>query len=289
LKLFSLIALITALLLAAPPAEAASFSLHPKVIGQGKTILARASLDADQGPVEMKFLGKSFPLYPTPGGEYVGLVACSAKAQAGVYPIRLYQAGEVKAGARITVKPVDYGVRRITVDPKYMELTKAQLARYRREVKLIRAAYATKSHSRLWKGGFLRPTSSVVVSKFGRRSIVNGQERSPHSGVDLRGKVGDEVRAPAKGRVVLVLDSFFGGLMVALDHGQGLFTNYLHLSKSLVKQGEPVEKGQVFALIGKSGRVTGPHLHFGVLLQGVKVDPLPFVDLTGTWARQMGD
>jgi murein DD-endopeptidase MepM/ murein hydrolase activator NlpD len=125
-------------------------------------------------------------------------------------PMRIVQAGRVVAGAKVNLKQINYGVRRITVDPKFMKLSEETLARYRKEIKLIRAAYALKSPERRWQGGFIRPTGSVVVSKFGRRSIVNGKERSPHSGVDLRGKVGDPVKAPADGEVALVLDSYFG-------------------------------------------------------------------------------
>ena len=268
---------------------AAGFWLEPKTLGQGEACLVSAKVSGKAPKVTVRFLERDFELQPSPSGVYTGMAAVSAKTKPGLYSMRLLVNGEPAAGAKIKVTAVNYGVRRITVDPKFMKLSDATLARYRREVKQIGVAYGLKSPRRLWEGGFLRPVDTVVVSKFGRRSIVNGQERSPHSGVDLRGKVGDPVMAPARGRVALVLDSYFGGLMVVLDHGQGLISSYLHLSKSLVEKGDMVEKGAVFCMVGNSGRVTGPHLHFSMIINKVKVEPLGFLKLSQKWARQMGD
>ena len=270
-------------------APAAGFTLEPRILGQGEAGLVTAQVGGGKDKIGLRFLERSFALQPSPLGGYVGLVAVPAKTKPGLYTMRLMVDGKQAAAAKVQVKAVDYGTRRIKVDPKFMKLSDATLARYRREVKQIKAAYGLKSKQRLWKGGFIRPVDTVVVSRFGRRSIVNGQERSPHSGVDLRGKTGDPVRAPAAGTVALVLDSYFGGLMVVLDHGQGLVSSYLHLSKSLVEEGDMVEKGAVFCEVGKSGRVTGPHLHFSVILNKIKVEPLGFVELSHLWARQMGD
>jgi murein DD-endopeptidase MepM/ murein hydrolase activator NlpD len=188
--------------------------------------------------------------------------------------------GRQLAAARLKVVPGDYGVRRITVKKKFMRLTPEQIARWKRETALIKAVYNRFTPRPLWSGGFIRPLDSVVVGAFGRRSIINGQERSPHGGVDLRGKTGTPVKAPAGGRVALVLDTFFGGNTILIDHGLGLVSVYMHLSVVLVKKGQRVHQGQVIGRVGATGRVTGPHLHFGIVLRGLKIDPLAWVELS---------
>jgi murein DD-endopeptidase MepM/ murein hydrolase activator NlpD len=108
---------------------------------------------------------------------------------------------------------------------------------------------------------------------FGARRFFNDQPRSPHSGIDLRAAAGTPVHAVGAGTVVLAAEHFFGGNSVYIDHGGGLISVSMHLSRMLVKQGERVTPGQVIGEVGATGRVTGPHLHFGVRWHGARVDP----------------
>lgn len=135
----------------------------------------------------------------------------------------------------------------------------------------------------------MMPLDSQVVSLFGRRSFVNGKEKSPHGGIDLRGADGTPVPAAADGTVALVIDAYFSGNTVLIDHGQGLITRYLHLSQALVKTGQKVKKGQVIGKVGSTGRVTGPHLDFGVKLAGARVDPQDWVALSQVLAQRLGE
>lgn len=112
------------------------------------------------------------------------------------------------------------------------------------------------------------------ASSFGSRRIINGTPRAPHSGIDLSSPAGTEVVATNHGRVVLVGNFFFAGGSVVLDHGGGLFTMYFHLSEFKVEEGAPVKKGDVLALSGATGRVTGAHLHWGARLANARIDPL---------------
>ena len=107
--------------------------------------------------------------------------------------------------------------------------------------------------------------------------MFNGQPRGLHRGLDLRGTEGTPIVACADGRVALTGDLYFSGNVVYINHGEGVFTAYLHMSKILVAQGQPVRKGEVIGLVGATGRVTGPHLHLSLLVQGVSVDPQPFL------------
>ena len=148
-------------------------------------------------------------------------------------------------------------------------------ARVAREGALAFAA-GRRSHEspRRWSAPFQRPRSSAISSGFGTGRTFNNQVTSRHLGVDFRGGVGAPVRAANRGVVVLVSTFFLGGRVVYLDHGEGLTTGYLHLSRLLVALGDTVARGQTIGLVGATGRVTGPHLHWTARYGGVTVNPL---------------
>jgi murein DD-endopeptidase MepM/ murein hydrolase activator NlpD len=127
------------------------------------------------------------------------------------------------------------------------------------------------------------PLSTPVTSNFGARSVYNGEPRSPHAGVDYSGNVGTPVLAPGHATVALAADLYFTGRTVVLDHGQGLYSILAHLSAMAVQTGARVERGAVVGALGATGRVTGPHLHWGMRLHGARIDPLSVLHvLSGT-------
>ena len=126
---------------------------------------------------------------------------------------------------------------------------------------------------------FIPPIDSVITSKFGKRRFINGTPRSPHMALDLRGAVGTEIYAPMAGSVVMAETHFYGGNKIILDHGGGLFTAYSHLDQFNVEEGEFVEQGAVIGLVGMTGRVTGPHLHWEVYLNEERINPELLIDL----------
>lgn len=126
---------------------------------------------------------------------------------------------------------------------------------------------------------FQSPIESVITSAYGKRRFINGNERSPHMALDLRGAVGREIFAPKSGKVVLAENHFYGGNKVILDHGGGLFTAYSHMSEILVEQEDVIEAGTVIGFVGMTGRVTGPHLHWEVFLNGNRINPELLIDL----------
>jgi murein DD-endopeptidase MepM/ murein hydrolase activator NlpD len=148
-----------------------------------------------------------------------------------------------------------------------------QLARIRGESRRQRALYLQHSDAPPPTAGFIQPLQGRISSRFGHRRFFNGQARNPHSGLDIAAPTGSEIRAPAAAEVTLVDDLYYNGKTIFLDHGQGLITMYCHLSESLVTEGERVEQGEVIGLVGATGRVTGPHLHWSVSLNGYRVDP----------------
>jgi murein DD-endopeptidase MepM/ murein hydrolase activator NlpD len=160
----------------------------------------------------------------------------------------------------------------------------ADLERIRREQAELKQIYASGSRSRLWQGGFRIPVPGEMNGPFGTRRLFNGELQSQHSGVDFRAQTGDPVHSAGSGVVCLAKDLFYSGNAVIVDHGAGVFTSYSHLSRMGVAVGQRVEKGMVVGLAGATGRATGPHLHWGVKVNNVSVNPLTFIrviDLLG--------
>jgi murein DD-endopeptidase MepM/ murein hydrolase activator NlpD len=174
---------------------------------------------------------------------------------------------------RVPIEAAAYQESELKVSRRYVEPAKADQERAATERARLREVLTRVSGERLWRGGFERPTRSRATSPFGTKRVLNGKQQSRHLGWDLDGKIGDPIVAAARGRVVLVDDLFYSGGTVILDHGQGLFTLYFHLSAFDVTAGGLVDKGQLLGKVGQSGRVTGPHLHFGLKLADTYVDP----------------
>jgi len=160
-------------------------------------------------------------------------------------------------------------------------LDSALEARVAREVEIAHEI-GRKSHEtpRLWTTPFVRPRPSAITSRFGAGRTFNGRVTSRHLGVDLRGATGAPVRAANRG-VVAAVDTFYlGGRIVYVDHGEGIVTAYMHLSKVLVAVGDTVTRGQRIGLVGATGRVTGPHLHWAARYGSLTVNPLDLLALT---------
>lgn len=168
-------------------------------------------------------------------------------------------------------------VQKLTVDRKYVSPPPEQAKRIRADRKKVRAALAVSLPVRYWSLPLTRPVTGSISSSFGLRRVFNGQPRGLHRGLDLRAQQGTPIRACADGQVALADNLYFSGNAVYLNHGEGVFTAYLHMVEILVQEGEMVHQGQIIGRVGATGRVTGPHLHLSLLVQGVSVDPQPFL------------
>ena len=179
----------------------------------------------------------------------------------------------------LAVQAKEFPTRHLSVAPSFVNPPSEVLTRIRREAERQNEIFQTASDERQWSGGFLRPVSGDSTSSFGRRSVFNGEARSPHSGTDFRAGEGTPILAPNAGTVVLADELYFSGNAVILDHGWGLYSYFAHLSSFDVAEGEQVERGQVVGKVGATGRVTGPHLHWTVRLNNARVDPLSLMTL----------
>jgi murein DD-endopeptidase MepM/ murein hydrolase activator NlpD len=173
----------------------------------------------------------------------------------------------------------------LAVDSSFSRpLDSATAARVARENARARDI-GTRAHDSppMWTSSFLRPRTSVVTSEFGSGRVFNGRVTSRHLGVDFRGAVGEPVLATNRGVVALVDNFFLAGNVVYIDHGGGVVTAYFHLSKPLVAVGDTVTRGQRIGLVGATGRVTGPHLHWAARYGTITVNPLDLIGLDRKW------
>ena len=182
---------------------------------------------------------------------------------------------------QIEIAPFKYAEQHLKVkNQDYINPSQDQLDRYAIEAKAQNDIYRSFSKSPTADfPRFIRPTAGKFSNSFGRKRFFNGEERAPHSGLDIPAPIGQKVIAPASGTVVATGDYFFNGQTVLLDHGQGLISMFCHLSAIKVQKGQIIQQGEVLGWVGKTGRVTGPHLHWGMSLNNARVDPQLFLNV----------
>jgi murein DD-endopeptidase MepM/ murein hydrolase activator NlpD len=182
--------------------------------------------------------------------------------------------------ASLTVKAGRFATEKLNVAPQFVEPDPEQLTRANEERKRLREIFATVTPEKFWSGPFRVPLTGVTTGgNFGKRRILNGEPSSPHTGIDFPAATGTPVHATQRGRVVLAEPLYFSGNTVILDHGLGVYTLYGHLSAFDVKTGEMVDAGDLLGKVGATGRVTGPHLHWGLTVNTARVNSLDIVKL----------
>lgn len=210
-------------------------------------------------------------------GEWKAVVGIPLNAAAGGHHLRVLR-GEREEKVTFQVLPKTYATQHLTLKNKRMVNPYAKdMPRILAEQQRSRTAFATWRDAEPTRLRFSAPVDGRNSGTFGLRRFFNGEPRKPHSGMDIAAPTGTPVRAPIDGRVVETGDFFFNGKTVFVDHGQGLVTMYCHLNRIDVQVGDTVTAGEVIAAVGATGRVTGPHLHWTVSLNGVAVDPALFL------------
>jgi len=229
-----------------------------------------------------RFKDKTVPYFETSKGIFVALVGIDMDQVLGTIPFTTTWQSRGKTFTQknlIEVQAGAFGLQKLTLPKNKVDLDAPTLKRVRGEKSRMKAAFANSFEKRLWEGPFIAPVEGRRQGTFGRRRLINGKPRRSHTGEDISAPTGTPILAPNAGKVVLVGHFFFNGRSVVIDHGLGLISMYFHLSEVNVEKGALVKIGEQIGLVGKSGRVTGPHLHWGMRLNNAKVDPYAFVDV----------
>lgn len=191
---------------------------------------------------------------------------------------------------QIPVRAGKFATERLQVGKQFVEPSPEQIQRANEERDKLRAIFDQVTPDKLWDGDFRVPLDGVTTGgNFGKRRVLNGTPGSPHSGVDFPAVTGTPIHAAQSGRVALAQELFFSGNTVVVDHGLGIYTFYGHLSEIDVKVGDELQSGQVLGKVGATGRVTGPHLHWGLTIERARVNPLQLVKVLGPKASSQNE
>jgi hypothetical protein len=248
---------------------------------QGGVVLLEVEGAAADGPPAAAWDGRSVRFWRSdPQRTFRALLGVDVARPAGENVLVLQHGAAAPCRVAVEVAEAGFGTRELRVAERFVDLRLSDRLRAEEEAARLEAIFAAASPERLWRGPFRLPLRGrEPTPNFGQRRILNGETRSQHSGVDFRARAGTPVRAAQRGRVALAEPLFWSGRTVILDHGLGLFTVYGHLSAIDVRVGRLVAAGARLGRVGATGRVTGPHLHWSVRLDGARVDPLELVSL----------
>lgn len=253
-------------------------------VAQGDAARIEYPDEAGLDQVRINWNDRSVPLVRT-GNEWYTLIGVDLEASPGPHAATVtfrYDDGRTETREEtIDVSAKEFPTTRLTVAPQYVELSPEDLARANRESAHLAKIFAAVGPEALFDEPFEVPIPGAVGSNFGHSRVFNDQPRNPHSGSDISATEGTPIRSTNRGRVVETGDYFFNGNTVIVDHGLGIYAVYLHLSRIDVEIGQEVERGEVLGLVGATGRVTGPHLHWGFRIQNARVDPFSMVRISG--------
>ncbi len=250
---------------------------------QGEVLLVTIPVHERPERVEGRFLKRTLTFFPYKEQVYTGLLGLDMQDRPGRYALTVeivYPQRTEHRSVSVLVMKEQYPLQRLTLPARMVDLDQKTLARVTTESKAVSEAFAGFVPHPLWTDGFLEPVHGKISGRFGSRRGINDQPRKPHSGEDIAVPEGTPVLAMNDGMVRLTADHFFSGKGGIVDHGLGLFSMYFHLSGVDVEEGQVVKKGQVIGKVGSTGRATGPHLHWGVRLNGARVDPYSLLQLT---------
>jgi len=261
---------ITVMLLAATPAHAETYRAV-----QGDILTIERELPS--GSIALHCFGKRWPVIQSKTGLVKAWVGVDLKTRPGNHPLK-WSVDNSKGKTEqfienIAVTEGEFRISHITVDKKMAVFGKEELKRIRADQKLLKDSYVADVNAQpdLQISGM--PVEGIMSTPFGAQRYVNGEPRSPHSGIDIAAPEGTPVITPLAGKVLVVSEMYLNGNTVAIGHGHGVVSVFSHLKSASVKEGDWIEASNKIGEVGKTGRATGPHLHWGIRFMQARINP----------------
>jgi murein DD-endopeptidase MepM/ murein hydrolase activator NlpD len=268
-----------------PIATAASWSVHtePKKLVNGTPIIFTVRVPVRAKSLSATWLDHAVEFSYDPGSQTWNAIAgVSLATKPGSYELKLTAktaGSDLHSEKTLAVAKAHYPNTAITVAKQYTEPSPEQLQEINRAKAIKQDYFGRVTNERQWSGDFVAPADARISDIFGSTRTFNGEVQSTHEGLDFAVPTGTPVHAVNSGTILLAQSLYFEGNCVVIDHGQGLLSLYLHLSKIDVKEGQAVKGGEVIGLSGGTGRATGPHLHLAIRWQGVYINPQTLLQL----------
>ncbi len=268
--------------LASEPSASIAIAVHSRESAPGEPVRILVRTEEPLADLSGRFLDEPVAFLRLDRSTWTGwsMIPLEREPGAGAVELTGRTAGgkPVAATRAVTIREKPFPVEKLTVSSRYVEPPREVKERLAKERARLKKIYLRREPLALPSKPFVRPVSGEPTSVFGTRRLFNGKPRSPHPGLDLRAASGTPVAASGDGIVVLAQDLYYSGNTVILDHGGGLFTLYAHLSRIDVKEDASVKAGDILGLSGATGRVTGPHLHWGAKIGNRPFDPTALLD-----------
>lgn len=245
-------------------------------LSPGKARLIKFQIPADLNNPSLECGGKR-ALYFKKDNEYRAYISESYFSKRKLFDCELKGSKKEKI-LTVKIEEFAYPQEVLQVDSKRVSLSAKDLAKAKQDTEVLEKVFSAPGPLPFFQEAFIAPLDSFITSHFGTQRVFNNTRKGQHLGTDFRAAVGVPVKNSNHGKVVFKGNLFFGGNTLIIDHGAGIFSLYSHLSKFKVKVGQEVKKGDIVALSGSTGRVSGPHLHWGVKIMGNSVDPFSLVD-----------
>jgi murein DD-endopeptidase MepM/ murein hydrolase activator NlpD len=265
-------------------ADVIQLATDARSIRQGEVVVFTATTSQPVDAMRARAFDRDLATFRLDATRWQALLGIDIDTEPGLYAVSfeaMSAGGIITAAAELNVRPSEFGRRVLRVDDAFVNPPDPAVARIMREAAELEQLWPQSEPRRLWTNGFLRPVPGRVNGAFGSRSVFNGEPRQPHGGADFLSPAGTPIHAPNSGRVMFAGDLYFTGNTVVIDHGLGVFSLLAHLSVVDVHQGEWVTRGDIIGQVGASGRVTGPHLHWAVRMNGARVDPMAVLATIG--------
>ncbi|MEP6783025.1 MAG: peptidoglycan DD-metalloendopeptidase family protein [Acidobacteriota bacterium] len=267
----------------APPAQSIQITAKARSLQPGEVVVLSIVPARAEEAIRVRAFDRDVPAYQSSGG-WQAIVGIDLDVKPGTYAVTV----ETGAGKSLTRATYDlkiatrvFRTRRLTVNEAFVTPPKSELPRIEKEAVLLAATWRASASARLWSAPFIRPVTEAANSAFGTRSVFNGKPRNAHGGADFLSPAGTPIHSPNAGRIAVARNLYYSGNTVIIDHGLGVFSTLAHLSRIDVREGDSVTPNQLIGLVGATGRVTGPHLHWAVRVGDARVDPLSLLDTLG--------